>query len=328
MAGGQEYRERRIRAVLDSLPDPVVLLDAVRDDGGVIVDFTYRYANAAALIANRATIEDLIGDRVLRRFPELGPNGLAEVYARVVETGEPAVLNDQPYAEELHPGGMQYLDMRAAKLGDGITLTWRDRSELHAARQALEDEQVRSRTTLDGLMDPVVLFAPVRDDDGVIVDFTFAEVNQAACDYNRATRAELVGSRLSDRYPDMWPLGMFDRFVDIIERGSGLIADAWPYTSSLTGVERILDLRGRRVAGGAAVTWRDVTDRYRAELAVVESQSRYRLLAENATDVVFEVGVDGAVTWASPSASSVLGRTPEDLVGVPVWALIPGRCAG
>ncbi len=71
------------------------------------------------------------------------------------------------------------------------------------------------------------------------------------------------------------------------------------------------------------MTWRDVTDRYRAEQAVVESQSRYRLLAENATDVVFEVGVDGAITWASPSASSVLGRTPEDLVGMPVWALIP-----
>lgn len=312
-----------MRAVLDSLPDPVVLLEAVRDEDGVIVDFTCLDANAAALTATGATFEEFVGDRVLRCSPELGATGLVDTYARVVDTGDPATLNDQPYAHDVIRGHMQYLDIQAAKLGDGVTLTWRSRSELHATRQALDDEQARSRMTLDGLMDPVVLFAPVHDEGGHITDFVFAEVNQAACCYNQATREELQGSLLSVRYPDMWPLGMFDRYVDLIERGDRIDADSWPYTSSLTGVTRILDLRGSRVAGGAAVTWRDVTDRYLTEEALAESEVRFRVLAENATDVVLQMRADGVITWVSPSVVGVMGFLPEELVGTSVWRLIP-----
>ena len=138
MATGVDIREPRMRAVLDSLLDPVVLLEAVRDASGAIVDFTYVDANAAALSVNRTTADALIGDRVLNRFPEHGPSGLLAVYASVVETGNPVALNDQAYAHEFFPGEIRYFDIRAAKVGDGITLTWRDRSDRHADRQALE----------------------------------------------------------------------------------------------------------------------------------------------------------------------------------------------
>ena len=79
----------------------------------------------------------------------------------------------------------------------------------------------------------------------------------------------------------MWPLGMFDRFVDVVEHGTNLVADSWAYSSVFIGVERILDLRGHRVPTGLAVTWRDVTDRHNAALQLAESESRYRRLAEN-----------------------------------------------
>jgi diguanylate cyclase (GGDEF)-like protein/PAS domain S-box-containing protein len=323
MSGGVDAQEPLIRAILDSLLDPVVLLEAVRDPAGRIVDFTYVDANTAALAVNGTTAADLIGDRVLNRFPEHGPSGLLDVYASVADTGTPIALNDQAYAHELFPGEVRYFDIRAAKVGDGITLTWRDRSDRHADRQALEEEQAQSRMTLDGLMDPVVLFAPIRDGDGRITDFHFAGVNEAACAYNQTTREELQGSLLSERYPDMWPLGMFDRFVDVVEHGTNLVADSWAYSSAFIGVERILDLRGHRVPTGLAVTWRDVTDRHNAALRLAESESRYRRLAENVTDVVFEVSADGEITWVSPSVEKVLRWTMAELVGTRIWELIP-----
>jgi len=151
MTWGAEGRGGFTRDVLDGLTDPVVLMAAVRDDAGVIVDFTFVDANAAALVINRTTFDELIGDTLLARFPEHGPSGLIHAYAQVIETGEPLGLNDQPYAHEFYPGDVQYFDIRAAKVGDAITLTWRDRSDLHADRQALEAERARSRTTLDGI---------------------------------------------------------------------------------------------------------------------------------------------------------------------------------
>ena len=65
----------------------------------------------------------------------------------------------------------------------------------------------------------------------------------------------------------------------------------------------------------------DVTDLVTAEQALVESETRYRLLAENASDVVIHV-VDGWLVWISPSISSVLGGLPGDWLGQPVDALV------
>jgi len=44
-------------------------------------------------------------------------------------------------------------------------------------------------------------------------------------------------------------------------------------------------------------------------------ERRYRLLAENASDVVIEIGVDGAIRWASPSVEGLLGRPVDALIG-------------
>jgi len=315
MAGGGFPRGKGLRLLFDSLIDPVVVLGAIRGPDGRIVDFEYLDANAAALEANRTTYDDLMGARLLTLFPAHGPSGLLERYAAVAETGEPVELNDQAYPHEFTPGRLQYYDVRATQVGDGISLTWRDRTELHESRLRLEDEQGRTRATLDGLMDPVILFHPVRDDAGRIVDFTFAEVNQAACDYNRTTREELTGDLLSVRYPDMWPLGMFQRFAAVVERGEVLSVDAWPYASSLVGQETLLDLRGHRVDQGIAVTWRDVTDRELMTQALADSEHRFRLLAEQASDIVFVVEPDHRVRWASPAITRVLGWRVDEFVG-------------
>jgi len=66
---------------------------------------------------------------------------------------------------------------------------------------------------------------------------------------------------------------------------------------------------------GAVVGLRDVHEEVVARLALADSEERYRLLAENATDVVFQNSADGVLRWASPSVEAVLGWRPEQLVG-------------
>ena len=55
------------------------------------------------------------------------------------------------------------------------------------------------------------------------------------------------------------------------------------------------------------------SEEQRARLA--ESEARYRLLAENSSDVVWQATSGGAITWASESTRSVLGWEPAQLVG-------------
>lgn len=47
-----------------------------------------------------------------------------------------------------------------------------------------------------------------------------------------------------------------------------------------------------------------------------DDERLYRLLAENASDVVYQLDGDGRIAWASPSVERVLGWRPDQLLGV------------
>jgi PAS domain S-box-containing protein len=59
----------------------------------------------------------------------------------------------------------------------------------------------------------------------------------------------------------------------------------------------------------------DVTDRKLTELALQESETRYRLLAETATDLILRTDLAGRCLYASHAAESILGFAPLELVG-------------
>ena len=66
----------------------------------------------------------------------------------------------------------------------------------------------------------------------------------------------------------------------------------------------------------SVVTYRDVTRRLEGERRLAESEERYRLLAENSSDVVMVIQ-SGRVQWVSPSLSEALGWAPDEWTGTP-----------
>lgn len=92
--------------------------------------------------------------------------------------------------------------------------------------------------------------------------------------------------------------------------------------------ERIVQSRAQcetdtegRVVALFGVT-QDVTDRERAVDRLQQSETRYRLLADRASDIIVIYGVDGIVRYISPSIEPATGVQPEALVGWPVTDLI------
>ncbi len=67
---------------------------------------------------------------------------------------------------------------------------------------------------------------------------------------------------------------------------------------------------------GFFVLVNDVTPLWNAEQRLLESESRYRLLAENGTDMVFELDRDLIRRYVSPACREILGYEPTELIGV------------
>ncbi len=60
---------------------------------------------------------------------------------------------------------------------------------------------------------------------------------------------------------------------------------------------------------------RDITARKQTDEALRESEARYRLLADNATDMITQMDLSGRRLFVSPGSQALLGYQPEDLVG-------------
>ena len=66
---------------------------------------------------------------------------------------------------------------------------------------------------------------------------------------------------------------------------------------------------------------RDITARKRAELALGESEERWRMLLEELQEIVLLVDPGGQLTFATPSFKRWLGYDPEALLGTPIVAI-------
>jgi diguanylate cyclase (GGDEF)-like protein len=141
-----EAEQNRLRTTLDSLLDPHLLLGAVRDEHGVVVDLRILRANPAAAADNSMPLHTFVGSTLRQVLPGVGEKGLLALYGQALASGEPLVLDRFAYPDHDRIGGTHYYDIRAVKVGEELSVTWRDVSERIAMEQVLQ-----RRATTDSL---------------------------------------------------------------------------------------------------------------------------------------------------------------------------------
>ena len=75
----------------------------------------------------------------------------------------------------------------------------------------------------------------------------------------------------------------------------------------------VFDEHGRPIK--SIGTMRDITDRKLAEKHVSESEQKYRLLADNAVDIIWQTDLSLAFTYVNPSIQDVTGYSVDEFVG-------------
>jgi PAS domain S-box-containing protein len=81
----------------------------------------------------------------------------------------------------------------------------------------------------------------------------------------------------------------------------------------------------RLSADEALILVRDVSSRKQAELALRQSEERFRNLVETSNDWVWEVDQQLTYTYSSPRCFDILGYTPEEILGKTLFDLMPSE---
>ncbi|MFA7324805.1 MAG: PAS domain S-box protein, partial [Candidatus Nanopelagicales bacterium] len=314
-----ELLEDRWRSALKSHIDPFAVLELVTDASGAPVDLRYVEANPAAIAYHDTTADDLLGHTMLEFYPGLSTDGPLTRYLRTAITGEPVIFDDYPYFNELK-GERRWYDLRAVRCRNGIALTWRDATDRHnsAVELARSEEQFR---LLVSNMYGVVLLS---------VNNRVIWISPAVGGLLGMSAEELSGASTTH----LWHPDDRERAIALHERAYG--------GHTATDVLRIRNAQGRFLSvevavapyssdefqTGAVIYMRDVTDKVAAEVALAEREALYRILAENAMDLILSTDTDGTVLWASPSVQAVLGYRPGELAGQGLSMIIHPEDAG
>lgn len=103
-----------------------------------------------------------------------------------------------------------------------------DITALVEQEEALDSQRRLLAVTLDTMVDPHVHLEAVRRADGRLLDFRFAQVNQAACDQLGQSRSRLLGRRLHSWQPPLALAGLSPLLQRALEQNRHLVVDALP----------------------------------------------------------------------------------------------------
>ena len=331
-----------LQASADSMLDPQVLLEAVRGPDGQVVDFRYRGVNLAAATYLELSESVLIGHTQLEFSPSLAGSELHRRYIQCLEDGQPVVLTDFPFFNEILHDARRY-DLRAAR-GDAdlLAVTWRDVTDRFTAAQRITDSELkyrllaeadhtvaaeqqveearrqqgradaRFRRSMENAAVGMCLLAP----DGRVL-----LVNEALC--------ELFGYDAETLKRKSWQELTAPEYLDADQKNVNDLLEG--RLDSYRMLKQYIHADGHRIWGDLAVSCvRDENGQVEEAIAqiidvtaAIKATERYRLLAENVADVVLRVDEDGTIVWISPSVERAMGAPPEYWIGRKAREAVP-----
>ena len=187
----------------------------------------------------------------------------------------------------------------------------RDISERKRVEEGLRQAEQRYRELFE---EAPAMYLICRSQDGVPI---VADCNELFLSTLGYTRAEVVGQPMAHFYTpqsraELLEGGGFQRALagQFVAEERQLLARDGRIVETVLHAAPELDAEGQVL--GTRAMYVDVTQRKQAEEALDESEGRYRLLAENASDIIWTMDMSLRYTYVSPAVTRMRGYTPEE----------------
>ncbi|MDD4137539.1 MAG: PAS domain S-box protein, partial [Methanoregula sp.] len=306
----EKLRESRqiLEGILNTIPVRVFWKDK---------ELTYLGCNAP--FAQDAGFEKA-GDVIGKDDYAMGWREQAELYRAddrtVIDSGNAKLMIEEP--QTTPAGDTKYLLTSKMPLRDargdviGVLGTYLDITDRKKAEEMLRESEVKFRDIFNSVNDAVQIHE--MDENGL--PGRFIEVNDVACRMLQYTREEMLAISSLDSVTDYYSRPLETIGGELKTAGHATFETRHRRKDgTIVAVEinaHVTTLLGKAVVVSVV---RDITERKRAEDAIRESETRFRALIQNSSDIIRVLDQDGRIIYESPSAGRILGYPPGYLIG-------------
>ncbi|OUL20342.1 hypothetical protein BV372_32755 [Nostoc sp. T09] len=285
----------------------------VLDDGTEFrfVDYNPAIARTSAVPIN------LLGKTLAEAFSEDMADLYRQRYAAAVSSGKTNFFEEHFCAN----GQETWWSLSVTPLRDNslrihqIVVTATDITERKQAQSALEQQEILYRSIFENVSDGIN-----------IIDLETGKVvaaNPAACQIHGYSQEEFVTLQPPDFiHPDS--LAKFEEFVSKIRAGSQFHDRAVDVRKDGTLIDVEVTATPCLYDGKihALAVIRDISERRRAEVALAESEAKFRNLVEGTNDMLWVCTLDGVLTYLSPQFQVMFGYKSSDWLGQSLAPLV------
>jgi len=184
--------------------------------------------------------------------------------------------------------------------------------QLKEQNYQLQQSQSLLASILNSSLDGVVAYSAVRNSEGNIVDFQWLLINPAAEKFYGLLLNEIVGKNLLAELSQLRNNGLFDLYVSVVETGETVDRE-FSYEHERDTIVW-LHIVAVKLNDGLAVTFRNITDRKRAEIALRDSEERFRAIFEQAAVGIAKTTLCGQFMRVNPGFCQIVRYAESELL--------------
>jgi PAS domain S-box-containing protein len=181
-----------------------------------------------------------------------------------------------------------------------------DITEKRDAEQKIKVSEEKFRALFENAVDSIMILD---------MDCNILEVNPSLCDLLLYRKDEMLQLPKFDLIaPEYWNK-FKEHLASVLEKGHIVFeTECLKKDGSRVPVEmsiKVIEYEGKP---SILSNGRDITERKQAERNLQESEEKFRMLAENANDVIWTMDKEGKFLYVSPSVIKLRGYTPEEVM--------------
>jgi len=209
--GQLKENAEELRWLFKSMINAFVLFESVFDENGVFVSYRFVYINDAYEKITGVKNEEVRGKTVHEVWPETEQSWV-ENYGEVVVAGIQKTFDmyHEPTQKLYHCNAYRPWDTT-----DRFCVIFEDITDRQRSEQAIRESELRYRELFERMSSGVAVYRAV--DDGE--DFVFVDFNRAAERINKATKADVLGERITQWFPGVEEYGLLDVLRQVWQTG-------------------------------------------------------------------------------------------------------------